>query len=319
MNHHPYPPYTEADEGELANGLPCYYAGCKYKGTSWSKILGHVKTRHGVRHAFLNGTYLHSEASKEINAKQNAAYAAKAKANASSKHEAAAQASAMRGRSARATPYGCALPESQFLWHPFACWVKCGMSGRPLQPLEYGGLIVESLDALDAQAPSTQASAEGNLRDDESAPPELATGQSMTARAAAAPTQQLTPKKENEDAPKRNKKYQYISPEKIALYEEYTEHRDVSIDGARVKVSRAAHDWMRDELKKWQRAHSKNADELPYGNEWYYDKRVEAIQTNLLTKKHHKDVVRSYLKSRARALKPQPHLNHVWTNPPEVD
>ena len=44
---HRTPPYTEADEGKLKDGLGCYYGGCKAKFHSWDSILQHVRTAHG--------------------------------------------------------------------------------------------------------------------------------------------------------------------------------------------------------------------------------------------------------------------------------
>ena len=57
----------------------------------------------------------------------------------------------------------------------------------------------------------------------------------------------------------------------------------------------AAHQWMREQLLQWQSANRKSITESPYANEWYYDKRVEAIDAGLLTKMHSNDVVKSYL------------------------
>ncbi len=54
---------------------------------------------------------------------------------------------------------------------------------------------------------------------------------------------------------------------------------------------------MEEKLLEWQaETNAGSKFSLPYGNEWYYDMRVEAIKQGLLTKLHSQDVVKSYLK-----------------------
>ena len=89
-----------------------------------------------------------------------------------------------------------------------------------------------------------------------------------------------------------------IAPEKRKMYDGYKESTGPSV--RRMRVDPQAHGWMGDQLKVWQEANGKAAHELPYSNEWYLDKRVEAIQAGLLQKAHSEDVVRSYLKSQTR-------------------
>lgn len=66
--HHPHvgllhPPYTEHDD--IQQGLNCYICDTgAYK--SWMLLMEHVRRAHGIQHSQLNGTYLHTMASKDI-------------------------------------------------------------------------------------------------------------------------------------------------------------------------------------------------------------------------------------------------------------
>ena len=60
---------------------------------------------------------------------------------------------------------------------------------------------------------------------------------------------------------------------------------------------------LKKKFKQWQDANGKSTFEMPYGNAWYLDKRVEAIRLGLLTRAHCDDLVKSYLASRVRAAK----------------
>ena len=96
------------------------------------------------------------------------------------------------------------------------------------------------------------------------------------------------------DAPKEgvNKKAKPLSAEKRALYEEYTISVPVH---QKMMVDFAAKDWMVEQLLAWQHENGADPWEKPQSTEWYYDKRVEAIQRSHLTKYHSKDVVRSHI------------------------
>ena len=91
------------------------------------------------------------------------------------------------------------------------------------------------------------------------------------------------------------KKFDKIPKEKQRLYDEYTEEKDEHASVRRCAVSEPAHKWMEEELVKWQTENSKGQLDLPYANEWYYDKRVEGIIAGHLFNIHSKDVVRSHL------------------------
>jgi len=74
--------------------------------------------------------------------------------------------------------------------------------------------------------------------------------------------------------------------------------------GLRMKtfVSDAAHKWMDDQLKAWQIESGASAWQRPIQNKWYWDKRVEAINANILSTAHSWDVVRSWLKLQTKQL-----------------
>jgi len=84
-----------------------------------------------------------------------------------------------------------------------------------------------------------------------------------------------------------------IHPDKLALYARYTEPK--TDDVKRLWVNEAGHEWMRKELEQWQMANGKSKRELPFENEWFFDKRVEGIDKGYLTKQHSPKVIKSYL------------------------
>jgi len=118
----------------------------------------------------------------------------------------------------------------------------------------------------------------------------------------------------------QTKKRQKINPDKLALYDRYTQPKDRN--KKRLWVTRASHKWMRNELRQWQAANGKPVDALPFENEWFFDKRVEGIDKGFLSKQHSQSVVKSYLKSvvsyaAARAV---PFNERSWTPPcPDSD
>ena len=62
------PPYT--DDMDVAQGLACYFSGCRYKGYTWGKLFHHVKTAHKVKAPTIRGTPLHMLGQGEINQQQ---------------------------------------------------------------------------------------------------------------------------------------------------------------------------------------------------------------------------------------------------------
>ena len=56
-------------------------------------------------------------------------------------------------------------------------------------------------------------------------------------------------------------------------------------------------------LFEWQLANTKGPYELPSDGDWYLAARMECIQSDLITKQHSNDVVKSYLKSFVRRFK----------------
>ena len=68
---HPQPPYTQADDAKLKEGLSCYYPHCSFKPShSYGSILQHVKSFHKRPLKQLRGSYLHTQGTKDFNAKQ---------------------------------------------------------------------------------------------------------------------------------------------------------------------------------------------------------------------------------------------------------
>ena len=94
------------------------------------------------------------------------------------------------------------------------------------------------------------------------------------------------------------KKFAPISEDKKQLYAEFS--YDHGPSGHRMPVSDEAHMWMWDQLQAWQVANGKQPNELPYANEWYYDKRVEGIKAGLLDRGHSQAVVKSYLRHKVK-------------------
>jgi hypothetical protein len=90
------------------------------------------------------------------------------------------------------------------------------------------------------------------------------------------------------------KKYQPIAAEKLKLYEEYTEHKEV-LSVRRSKVDKEAKDWMKEKLIAWQTEEGTGPADKPFLNEWYLDARVDCIRAGLITKLHCPDVVRSFV------------------------
>ena len=118
-------------------------------------------------------------------------------------------------------------------------------------------------------------------------------GLQSVAKFAAVPTEVLQQVLQSppEESPK---KVAPIPKEKRKVYEQYKEEICTT---KRMKVDPQAHKWMVDTLIEWQAKSGKKEMDLPFPNEWYLDKRVEAIQKGLLTKAHSDDVVRSHLRA----------------------
>ena len=69
---HPEPPYTASYHEKLKDGLPCYYPECTSMFHSFDRIFNHVRSFHHVQVKLLKGSYFHTQACNDINAKQNA-------------------------------------------------------------------------------------------------------------------------------------------------------------------------------------------------------------------------------------------------------
>jgi hypothetical protein len=69
--------YKEGDNP--LDGLACYIPGCKYKGYAWGLMLQHLRLRHNVSWASLEGTHLHKMGKEEINTYKRLSYEAKKK------------------------------------------------------------------------------------------------------------------------------------------------------------------------------------------------------------------------------------------------
>ena len=77
----------------------------------------------------------------------------------------------------------------------------------------------------------------------------------------------------------------------------YASFEEILPSNRRAKVSDKAHEWMENEFRIWREMNGlEQTDELPYGNIWYWEKRIDGIQSGYLTKAHSRDVVRSWLK-----------------------
>ena len=70
----PMPPYTENDNP--LDGLACYIIGCKYKGNAWGLLLQHLRLKHKISFASLQGTFLHTKGKEEINLYKRVAHQA---------------------------------------------------------------------------------------------------------------------------------------------------------------------------------------------------------------------------------------------------
>lgn len=147
----------------------------------------------------------------------------------------------------------------------------------------------EPNDEVKANTSRQSRTAKGNKKDaNEKANKEKKTykdnrTQADPSSAAQAAAQDISPKKKK------------ICEAKRVLYAEYTIKKDIG-DKTRYSVSANAHEFMINELCKWQVAHGLDILAVPVHNEWYLDIRVEMIKAGLLSKAHSQDVVRSYLK-----------------------
>ena len=103
-------------------------------------------------------------------------------------------------------------------------------------------------------------------------------------------------KKEHEVEPRRPKhRAAPIPAHKLKMYADYTIK---ALPGSsRTKVGDEAHAWMVERLKAWQQEEGKDEHEKPFGNEWYFDARVDCIKAGWITAVSGEGVVKSYLNS----------------------
>ena len=68
-------------------------------------------------------------------------------------------------------------------------------------------------------------------------------------------------------------------------------------------VSDEAHLWMEEQLADWQASNHAKPWDQPWANQWYHDKRIEAINLGWIPMENSWDVVRSWLKRKCLAAK----------------
>ena len=138
---HPDPPYTQECDAKLRAGLQCYYPGCTSKFHSYASILSHVTNVRGAHKRsmrLLNGTYLHTQGTKEINARKRNMY----KKGQESKGADGPQPKQLKSENLKdeqAPPIPSSQPsicspmsESCHKWVAMKCWVKCNSDGSSL-------------------------------------------------------------------------------------------------------------------------------------------------------------------------------------------
>jgi hypothetical protein len=120
----PEPPYKDGDNP--ADGLSCYYHGCKHKGKSWGSILDHVRD-------------LYNMGKHDINQRQNKYNKTKDTKGKDANEPAGADGEA-DGKSSGGKRDDVAMPGDEPIWKTIPCWVKCEADGTPLEPFECGGI-----------------------------------------------------------------------------------------------------------------------------------------------------------------------------------
>lgn len=130
------PPYSHGDRPE--DGLVCYQEGCTFESQTWSAMLQHQRTRHGIGHSKLKGSYLYTVARAELNEQQNernrrkrgtdtASLSASARIHAKS-------AAKKKGRSG--DEFVELSSGAPCIWMEMRCLVKCDGNLNPVTPFE---------------------------------------------------------------------------------------------------------------------------------------------------------------------------------------
>lgn len=129
------PPYTEADV--IADGVKCYKCD-GFTTTSWKKLMEHLRRQHGIQWGTVKGTYLHSQARRELNESEREKYEAKKQ-----KQPAASKRGPTEGgRAGVAVAQGAPAELKRNRddtcdgWSWKAMWVKVGLDGFPVWPLQ---------------------------------------------------------------------------------------------------------------------------------------------------------------------------------------
>lgn len=141
----PLPPYKDGDNP--ADGLSCYITGCMYKGHAWGSLLHHLRLRHSITSADLEGTYLLKVGKEEINTyRKQARTVSKDHPTQHRIHKEHIRqdlpsqcSSTWEGRSSSSL-------EGQYIWKPLLCWVRCTPDGTPVHPLDIGGMVAGAAD-----------------------------------------------------------------------------------------------------------------------------------------------------------------------------
>jgi hypothetical protein len=134
------PPYKEGDD--IERGLSCYICASRFKATTWTSLMEHLRRMHTVTHKKLNGTHLHAMARLEMRQKSNAKYKTKGGTDAKYRRigkdpetEGRSPAEASLGGGAKGYRGNLQQP-SNHVWQEMNCWVRCHADGTPVSPLE---------------------------------------------------------------------------------------------------------------------------------------------------------------------------------------
>ena len=102
---------------------------------------------------------------------------------------------------------------------------------------------------------------------------------------------------------KKEKKRKPISPEKLAIWDQYAPP-PANSSFRKIKVDPECHKMMLGMLIDWQKENATSAWELPFGNEWYFDRRVELIQKGRLPREANQTIVRTFLRDKVKSYYP---------------
>lgn len=131
----PEPPYKEGDDPYTGEGLQCYYKECKYHGSSWLKIIEHLRRKHGRSYASLKDSYLYKMANEERKMEYRQKQEQKAGTTRGQSSEASGVAPVVQAKARSLVDAEEATgPGEDFAWSLF--WVKCDRNGDPKEPFE---------------------------------------------------------------------------------------------------------------------------------------------------------------------------------------